>query len=118
MREQLAAAIAADGDQRDAGGCAELAPDDGDDAIDEPRVLAQEARRVGALEESRAQRRAAGAHLVLPAQRGVHRREVGGSIKAAASPFMARNLASRRQPSRQGRQAGGGGAPADSVSTS
>ena len=78
MREQLSAAITADGHQRRSGGGAEVTPDGGGNVVDETRMLAEETRGVGPRDESRAQRGTARAHLVLPAQRGVDRREVDG----------------------------------------
>ena len=117
MREELAAAVAADGDQCGRRRRAELAPDGGDHAIDEPGVLAQQARRVGALEERRAQRGTARAHLVLPAQRGVHRREVRGyQIRGFCGHGGKPRVSS--VASGRARHAAGAGAPADSVSTS
>ena len=57
VREELAAAVAADGDERDVGGAPLLGPDAGEHAIDETRVLAQQPGRVGTREERRRQRR-------------------------------------------------------------
>ncbi len=117
MRIELAAAIAADGDERGGWRRAEHAPHRGDHAIDEPGMLAQKAWRVGTFEECRAQRGTARAHLVLPAQRGIHRREVGGDQSRGFHGHGGRPRVSSVASGLE-HHAAGAGAPADSVSTS
>ena len=84
MREQLAAAVAADGHQRGFRRGAEVAPDAGDDAIDQPRVPAQQPRRVGACPERVPQGGATRVQLVAPAPRhvlrNIGRRRRGGGL--------------------------------------
>ena len=108
MREELAAAVAADGDERCFGRGAELGPDAGDHAVDEARVLAQQAARVGTRVERRLQRRAAGLELGAPALSRVAR-EVRGHRRG--EPV-------HRGAPLQEASGGGGGAPGDIVSTS
>ncbi len=105
--KELAAAVAADGHQRCLRRRAELVPDAGDDAIDEPRVLAQQPSRIGACVERGAQCCAAGLELCTAAlrrvARGVHGRRRGEPVHRAR---------------RQGEMGGGEGEPDEVVSTS
>ncbi len=108
MRKELAAAVAADGDERRFGRGAEPVPRADDDAVDEPRVLAQQPPRIGTRLERRLQRGAAGLELGAPALRRVARstdpRRRGGEAGHRSAPVRG--------------QAGGGGVPGDIVSTS
>ena len=112
MREQLAAAVAADGDQRAARrGIADSLQTPRNDAVDEARMLAQQPRRVGVGEKRVAQRVAAARELVAPVRdprlrRARQRRSA--SRGGATMPCRALTISA----------GGGGGVPADSVSTS
>ena len=89
VREELAAAVAADGHQRGVGGRAEVGPDAGERAVDQPRVPAQEPGRVRARAERGPQRRATGAELVAPALRDAAAQSPTDESAAVASAFMA-----------------------------
>ena len=78
-------------------------------------MLAQQPRRVGTREEALAQRRAAGAQLVLPAPVRVARRAAEAPWRRS---FMASSLAPGSSVAQPSGRDGGGGDPADSVSTS
>ncbi len=114
VRKELAAAIAADGKQRKLRGQFRFAPDTADDAIDEARVLAEQPRRVGAREERIAQRLAAALQFVAP-ERHAHRHARGADAVGGV-------CGGERRRGRHGFgdqvTGGGGGAPADVVSTS
>ena len=121
MREQLAAAVAADGDERRRGGHVRFAPDVADDRVRQPR----EARAAGAAHRSArrtpaAARRVARAVARASARRAAARRcrrHVSGAAtsigqRSAAPVRLASVAPDRLQSDAVG---GGGGVPADCV---
>ena len=94
MREELAAAVAADGDSAMLGRRAQLAPDRDDDAIDEARVTAQQPRRVGLRAWNGARKRRRGRWLNSSRQRDAGSRRARGR-RARRMPSRALAVTSR-----------------------
>ena len=109
MGEELAAAVAADGDQRRTGGGAELGPHRAQQAVDQARVPAEEAGGVRRGEKGVPQDRTAA--LELGAVRGEARARAGAGWGGGG-------VDDGRHGRGRGQVAGGGGVPADTVRTS
>jgi len=93
VRKELAAAVAADGDERGLARGTELVPSFRDHVVDEPRMLAQQPPRVRARLERNPQCRAARLQFGAPALRRVARRSDG---HRRGEPVHRRQSARRR----------------------
>ena len=115
VREELPAAVAADGERREVLGHPALGPDAAQHAIDEARVVAQEPRRVGRREErgaqrARARRAVRSARMRRAAPPSARRRDCAGDDRGRRG--------GHGRAARQAASAGGAGAPSETVSTS
>ena len=112
MREELAAPVAADGDERELGRRAKLVPDRGERAIDERAPDSRSSRGVSGRARNDARN---AARLGVERRRATAARCSPGGMPARVGAEAADSIAGglARYVS-----AGGGGAPAETVSTS